>query len=405
MKIFAVLKIAFLALRRNLLRTILTMLGMIIGVGAVIATVSIGNGANSQVQAQIATLGENVVLVFSGSFTRGGAHSGWNAAGTLAVEDAMAIQREITDITAVSPEIRNGAQVASGNDNWSTTIQGEGENYLEIRAWPLEEGSMFSAVDVRAAAKVCVIGKTVADQLFPDGNCVGQVVRIKGVPFIVQGKLISKGLSLMGNDQDDVVIVPYTSSMKRLFGATMLRGVIVQAKTTKVLATVQSQITNLLRQRHKITNGRDDDFTVRTQEEIAQMANSASATIQGLLFCVACVSLVVGGIGIMNIMLVSVTERTREIGIRMAVGAHGPDILLQFLTEAVTLSIFGGGLGIALGILGSKMVAKLNGWPVITSPTSIVIAFAFSAFVGIGFGFYPAYKASKLDPIDALRYE
>jgi putative ABC transport system permease protein len=221
----------------------------------------------------------------------------------------------------------------------------------------------------------------------------------------VQGKLISKGLSLMGNDQDDVVIVPYTSSMKRLFGATMLRGVIVQAKTTKVLATVQSQITNLLRQRHKITNGRDDDFTVRTQEEIAQMANSASATIQGLLFCVACVSLVVGGIGIMNIMLVSVTERTREIGIRMAVGAHGPDILLQFLTEAVTLSIFGGGLGIALGILGSKMVAKLNGWPVITSPTSIVIAFAFSAFVGIGFGFYPAYKASKLDPIDALRYE
>ncbi len=389
-----------------MLRTILTMLGMIIGVDAVIATVSLGTGANSQVQAQIATLGENVVLIFSGNFSRGGAQSGWNGAGTLTIEDAQAIGHEVDQVQLVSPELRNGGvRITSASDNWATTIQGEGEGYLEIRAWQLEDGAMFSAVDVRAAAKVAVIGKTVADRLFPDGNVVGQVIRIKNVPFVIQGKLAPKGLSLMGTDQDDVVIVPYTSSMKRLFGGSTLRSIIVQAQSTKALATVQAQIISLMRQRHKIIPGHDDDFTVRTQQEIAQMASSAAATMQGLLLAVACVSLLVGGIGIMNIMLVSVTERTREIGIRMAVGAHGPDILLQFLTEAVTLSVLGGGLGIALGILSSRILASKMGWPAITSSSWMIIAFVFSALVGVCFGFYPAYKASKLDPIEALRYE
>jgi putative ABC transport system permease protein len=405
MKILIIFRVALRALRRNKLRTILTMLGMIIGVGAVIATVSLGDGAKSQVEAQIASMGQNVILIFSGSFTRGGVRSGFAGAGTLTVDDAFAIEREIPDVTIMSPETRGNTQIAAGNENWSTSILGEGESYLDIRQWPLAEGAMFTANDVRAAAKVAIIGKTVADQLFPDGNVIGQVLRIKNVPFIVTGQLIPKGLSVQGTDQDDFVIVPYTSAMKRLFGSTNIRGITVQASSTKALASAQEEIINLLRQRHRITPDRDDDFTVRTQEEIAQMANNASQTLRLLLLAIACVSLIVGGIGIMNIMLVSVTERTREIGIRMAVGAHGGDILLQFLTEAVALSVVGGGLGIALGTGGSKFLAKNMGWPTLTSPTWIVIAFVGSAVVGVFFGFYPAWKASKLDPIDALRFE
>jgi putative ABC transport system permease protein len=405
MKVFVIILVAARALRRNKLRTVLTMLGMIIGVGAVILMQSIGDGAKSQVEAQIASLGQNVVLIFSGSFTRGGVKSGWNNAGTLSVEDAIAIEREVPDITVISPEFRNGTQIAAGNQNWSTTIQGESADYLQIRNWALVDGAMFTPGDVRAAAKVAIIGKTVADQLYPEGDSVGKVLRIKNVPFIVVGELIPKGLSVMGSDQDDVVIVPYTSSMKRLFGGTNLRGITAQATSTKALATAQQEIIDLLRQRHRITPGHDDDFTVRTQEEIAQMANSASETIRWLLFSIACVSLVVGGIGIMNIMLVSVTERTREIGIRMAVGAHGKDILLQFLTEAVALSVVGGSLGIVMGVGCSRLIAEQLHWPTLTSPFWIMVSFFASALVGIAFGFYPAWKASKLDPIDALRYE
>jgi len=405
MKIFAILRVAARALRRNKLRTILTMLGMIIGVGAVIATVSLGNGAKAQVEAQIASLGQNVILIFSGSFTRGGVRSGWNNAGTLSVDDALAIEREIPDVTVVSPEIRSGTQIAAGNQNWSTTILGEGQDYLDIRQWPLAEGSMFTALDVRREGKVAVVGKTVADQLYPDGNVVGQVLRIKSVPFIVVGELIPKGLSVMGSDQDDVVIVPYTSAMKRLFGGSNLRGITAQASSAKALSTAQEEITDLLRQRHRITPGHDDDFTVRTQEEIAEAANSASQTMRLLLAGIACVSLLVGGIGIMNIMLVSVTERTREIGIRMAVGAHGRDILMQFLTEAVALSVAGGILGIGAGVGGAKFFAWLRQWPALTPVDWICYAFLMSAMVGIFFGFYPAWKASQLDPIDALRYE
>jgi putative ABC transport system permease protein len=405
MKLFATLKVAARALKRNKMRTILTMLGMIIGVGAVIAMVSIGNGAKSQVEAQIASLGQNVILIFSGSFTRGGVHSGGFGAGTLSVEDAQAIEREVPGVTIISPELRSGSQVVAGNQNWGTSILGEGQDYLDIRQWPLSQGSMFSEQDVRGANKVAVIGKTISKQLFPDGNVLGQILRIKNVPFVIVGELVPKGLSVMGTDQDDVVIVPYTSAMRRLFGATMLRGITVQADSASSLNEVQREITDLLRQRHRIQQGRDDDFMVRTQQEIAEAATATSKVMTALLAAIASVSLLVGGIGIMNIMLVSVTERTREIGIRMAVGAHGRDIRLQFLIEAITMSVIGGVIGILAGVGISKFLAIHNNWPTLTSPTAIIGAFLFSAVVGIVFGFYPAHKASQLDPIDALRYE
>jgi putative ABC transport system permease protein len=405
MKIFAILRVAARALRRNKLRTALTMLGMIIGVGAVIATVSLGNGAKAQVEKQIAAFGDNVVLIFAGSFTRGGVHSGWNNAGTLMVDDALDIEREVPNVTMISPELRTSTQVASADGNWGTNIQGEGADYLDIRQWPLSEGAMFTEQDVRTVAKVAIVGKTVADQLFPAGNALGQIIRIKNVPFVVVGLLVPKGLSVMGSDQDDVIIVPYTSCMKRLMGATSIRAITVRASSRSALAEVERQIVSLLRQRHRITGEHEDDFTVRTQEEITQMADQASATLRMLLAGIALVSLLVGGIGIMNIMLVSVTERTREIGIRMAVGAHGKDILMQFLTEAVALSMVGGLMGIAFGMGGSSLLAAKAGWPALTPLDWVVYAFLGSAMVGIFFGFYPAWKASKLDPIDALRYE
>ncbi len=405
MKIFATLRIALRALRRNKLRTFLTMLGMVIGVGAVIAMVSVGNGAKAQVEAQIASLGQNVVLIFSGSTSRGGVRTGWGSAGTLTIEDAEAIRKEIPQVAAASPEVRGFNQVASGNDNWYTSVLGESEDYLDIRSWPLQEGAMFTDQDVRGATKVAVVGSTTARQLYGDSSPVGQIIRIKNAPFRIVGELSSKGLSVMGSDQDDVVIVPYTSSMKRLGGGTMLRSISAQAASEKELANVQQEVVDLLRQRHRIQPGRDDDFTVRTQQEIAEAATATSKVMTVLLAAIASVSLLVGGIGIMNIMLVSVTERTREIGIRMAVGAHGRDILMQFLIEAVTLSVIGGVIGIALGVGTSKALAAYMNWPTLTSPSSIVIAFIFSAAVGIFFGFYPARKASHLDPIDALRYE
>jgi len=309
-------------------------------------------------------------------------------------------------VRVISPEVRGGAQVAAGNMNWGTNIQGEGADYLDIRQWPLDEGAMFSQADVRSANKVAIIGKTIADQLFPEGDAIGKVIRIKNVPFVVVGVLASKGFNATsGQDQDDVVIVPYSSAMKRLFGQTNIRAITVSTRRAEDLASVQAQITDLLRQRHKITPGHDDDFTVRNQQDIADAANSTTETMRALLAGVALVSLLVGGIGIMNIMLVSVTERTREIGIRMAVGAHGKDILTQFLTEAVSLSVIGGGLGIFFGVFGCKFLTATKHWPTVTPTDWIVYAFLCSALVGIFFGFYPAWKASKLDPIDALRYE
>ena len=405
MRYFVILKVAFRALRRNKLRTALTMLGIIIGVGAVIAMVGIGNGAKAQVEARIAALGQNVIMVFSGSITRGGVHTGFGGAGTLTVEDAAAIARDVPGVAAVSPEVRTGAQIMAGNNNWSTSIMGEGVDYLTIRQWDLADGAMFTEADVRAAAKVCVLGKTTADKLFPEDDPVGKIIRIKNVPVKVLGVLKRKGVSMFGSDQDDTVLVPYTTAMKRFAGVTTLRSINVQAATAEQMAEVQSGITDLLRQRHRIQPGADDDFMLRNQQELSEAMSATTEVMTALLAAIASVSLLVGGIGIMNIMLVSVTERTREIGIRMAVGARARDILLQFLIEAVALSSTGGILGILFGVGGARLITMIKEWPTLVSPESIVIAFAFSAAVGVFFGFYPARKASQLDPIDALRYE
>jgi putative ABC transport system permease protein len=405
MKPLATFRIALRALRRNKLRSTLTALGIIIGVGAVIAMVGIGTGAKSQVEAQIASLGQNVVLIFSGNFSSGGVRSGWGGAGTMTVDDADAIAREVAGVSHVSPEVRGRQQILANGLNWNTQVLGEGTDYLDIRDWPLDDGSMFTEQDVRGAAKVCIIGKTIANQLFPNEDAVGNSLRVRNFPFKILGVLAPKGLSVMGSDQDDVVIVPYTSMMKRIERRTNLNSITVQSESSAVSDKVQRDIADLLRQRHRMGPGRDDDFTIRGQQEIADAATATTRTMTVLLGAIASVSLIVGGIGIMNIMLVSVTERTREIGIRMAVGAHGRDILLQFLIEAITLSSLGGVIGILSGVGAAKLLSAVAGWPTLISITSVVVAFLFSAAVGVFFGFYPARKASRLDPIEALRYE
>ena len=405
MILFATFRIAGRALRRNILRTILTTLGIIIGVGAVIAMVAIGNGAKAQVEAQIAQMGQNVILILSGNVTRGGFSMGFGSAGTLTKDDYEALRREVPGISGVSPEVRTGAQIAAGNQNINTQVMGIGTDYAAIRSWTIASGVNFTEQDVRVAAKVALIGKTTATTLFGDDDPVGKIIRIKSAPFMIVGLLGSKGMSMMGSDQDDVVLVPYTSAMKRLTGATIFRSLNVQAANPDVVPDVQTQITSLLHQRHRIGDGKDDDFLVRTQQEISDMATATSKVMTMLLGSVVGVSLLVGGIGIMNIMLVSVTERTREIGVRLAVGARSRDILLQFLIEAVTLSLIGGLIGIGLGIVSSRLLSIEMGWRTLISPNSIVVAFAFSAAIGVFFGFYPARKAALLDPIDALRYE
>ena len=402
MRITSTLVVSFRALRRNILRSALTSLGIIIGVAAVIATVSIGNGAKAQVEGQIASLGQNIVSVIPGTFTSGGMRGGWGSASSLTPEDAQAILREVPGVVAVSPEMRDRSQVLASGLNWNTMIMGEAPDYLDIRLWALAEGAMFTEQDVRSYAKVAVIGRTVADQLFPDGDALGGTIRIRNIPFKVLGILESKGFNFFGQDQDDTVIIPYTSHLRRVTRRQYLNSIIVQAATAEQIPHIQQQITDLLQQRR---SGRDPDFTVRSQVELAQAATATSRTMTWLLGAIAGVSLVVGGIGIMNIMLVSVTERTREIGIRLAIGAHGKEIMLQFLTESVVLSVFGGTLGILTGIGASKLMTHFNGWPTLVSTNAIVIAFVFSAAVGIFFGFYPPRKAAQLDPIEALRYE
>ena len=405
MRIAPTFHVALRALRRNKMRSVLTALGIIIGVGAVIAMVGIGNGAKAQVEAQIASLGENVILIFSGSTTSSGIRTGWGSAGTLKVEDAEAIRREVPGVIGVSEEVVSTTQVAAGNQNWFTRIFGESADYFDIRQWPLADGAPFTPQDVRSANKVCVIGRTTATQIYGNESPIGQILRIKNVPFTITGVLTPKGLSPQGVDQDDIVVMPYTSAMKRVIGGTTLRNINVQMGDPGQIAAAQQQIISLLRQRHNIRPGRDDDFTVRTQQEIAETATATSRVMTVLLGAIAGVSLVVGGIGIMNIMLVSVTERTREIGVRMAVGAHGTDILTQFLIEAVTLSSVGGLIGIICGIGASRILSIYAHWPTLISISSIAIAFLFSAAVGVFFGFYPARKAAALDPIEALRYE
>jgi putative ABC transport system permease protein len=394
--------IALRALRRNTMRSVLTALGIIIGIGAVITTVSMGSGAKAQVEAQVASLGQNVIQVWPYSMSQGGMRGGFGSAQTLTAEDAEAISAEVADVDGVSPEINDRNQVLANGLNWNTSIKGESPDYPYIRSWPIGQGSMFGDQDIKTLAKVCVIGKTVAEQLFPNEDPIGQTLRIRNLPFRVVGVMSQKGFNMGGQDQDDVVIIPYTSHMRRVSRRANISSILVQANNPENLDKVKRDIEDLLTQRRK---GREPDFTVRTQEEIAATATQTSKTMTLLLGGIALVSLVVGGIGVMNIMLVSVTERTREIGIRLAIGAHGRDVLTQFLIEATLLSVLGGVLGICCGIGASELITFYFGLPTLVSPLSIVVAVGVSTMIGIFFGFYPARKAAQLDPIEALRYE
>ncbi len=387
------------------MRSLLTMLGIIIGVAAVIAMVGIGNGAQASIDAQINSLGRNVILVFSGTTTRGGVSAGAGSSPSLTEEDAVAIKNECNSISYISPILRNNGQIVFGNVNWGTTIQGTNVDFFKIRDWQISEGEYFFEQDVRAATKVCILGQTVVNQLFQNESPIGKTIRIKKIPFKVIGILNQKGQNMMGQDQDDIIIVPFTTVQKRLLGVTKNWMFIASAKSKEKILAAQNEISELLRRRHKLTDEEDNDFTIRTQTEIAETSSSISKIMTMLLGSIAGISLIVGGIGIMNIMLVSVTERTREIGIRMAIGAKRIDILLQFLIEAIAIGVVGGIIGILLGIFTSNIIAKFSGWPILVSSDSILISVVFAMLIGIFFGFYPAKKAANLHPIEALRYE
>jgi putative ABC transport system permease protein len=401
-------RISFRALRVNKMRSALTMLGIIIGVGAVITMLAVGTGARQRIGEQIASIGSNLIMVVPGSTTAGGVRMGAGTQPTLTLGDAVAIQKECPSVLYVAPVHSGVAQVVYGNQNWSTGITGTTMDMLYVRDWPLSDGRVFTEEEVRSATKVCLLGQTVVDNLFGGINPVGQIIRIKKIPFTVIGILEAKGQDPGGHDQDDTIYVPVTTAQKQLFGTQfpgMIRTIMVKAKSTEDLAAAERQINELLRQRHHIGQKQDDDFTVRNLTQMMQAAEQSTSVMTLLLGAIASVSLLVGGIGIMNIMIVSVTERTREIGIRMAIGAKTWDIRLQFIIEALILSMIGGVAGIVIGISGAKILSMLFGWLTIVSPLSIFLAFGFSGLVGIFFGFYPAYKASLLDPIDALRYE
>jgi putative ABC transport system permease protein len=387
-------------------RSALTMLGVIIGVASVIAMIALGSGARASIDEQIQSQGTNIIYVNAGSFGRGPgqARGGAGTQTNLTLEDAEAIA-QLPVVGLATPSVRTRAQVVAGNMNWSTQVEGANENFVVIRNWPIRSGSNISPRDIAIADKVCLLGDTVTRTLFPDQDPVGQVIRIKNLPFRVLGVLAPKGQGQFGDDQDDFILAPYTTVQKKLAGITHINRVTISAARADLVEEAAVQITRLMRARHRIQNPEDDDFSVRTLEEMAATRTAMAETMTLLLMSVASVSLLVGGIGIMNIMLVSVTERTREIGLRMAVGARTRDILRQFLLEAVTLSLLGGSLGILLGVGVSKGVTQGLGWPTMITTASIVVAFAFSAAVGIFFGFYPAQKAAGLDPIEALRYE
>ena len=397
--------ISLRALRRNKMRSMLTALGIIIGVASVVAMIAVGNGAQARITSQVSALGQNLLTIFAGSRKSGGVRSGLGSASALTLADADAIGREVTDVVAISPEASTTAQAIANGRNWSTTIAGESSDYLKIRDWKLASGSMFTDREVRSVAKVAVIGSKTANELFGPLNPVGQTVRVGNIPFVITGLLESKGAGMGGQNQDDRIIIPYTTAMKRITGEKYLRSINVQIGSADRMEVAQQQITSLLRQRHRLTTGRDNDFNIFNQKEIADTVNSISKIITLLLGSIAGISLVVGGIGIMNIMLVSVTERTREIGIRIAVGAQPGDIRLQFLIEAITLSLLGGIIGVLLGVGVSRLVAVFADFKAIVSVGSIILAFGVSFVIGVFFGFYPAHKAAHLDPIEALRYE
>ncbi len=402
------IKISFRALWVNKMRSALTMLGIIIGVGAVIAMVAVGAGASQKISEQISSMGSNLLIILPGSTTAGGVRMGSGSQPTLSLGDAESIQKECPAVSDVGPTLGGVAQIIFGHMNWSTGVSGTSPGMLNVRDWALSAGRPFTQQDVKSATKVALLGQTVVENLFGDQNPVGQTIRIKNVPFQVVGVLAEKGQSAQGQDQDDTVMIPVTTAQKKLFGTQfpgMVRIIMVKAKSAEDLSAAEKQITELLRQRHHIGQKQDNDFTVRNLTQIMQAAEQSSKVMTLLLGAIASVSLLVGGIGIMNIMLVSVTERTREIGIRMAIGAKTWDIRLQFIIEALTLSLIGGVMGIIIGVSTAVILSSVSGWPTVVSILSILLAFSFSGFIGIFFGFYPAYKASLLNPIDALRYE
>ena len=405
MSILMTFRIALKALNRNKMRTALTMLGMIIGVGAVITMVALGNGAQVSIEQQIQSAGTNVIMVMAGNFSSGGVRQGQGMSNTLTPDDAMAV-REVPGVQYVAEGCNQGAQIVAGNQNWFTQVQGTNVDLLAIKSWPIESGQFFTPADVTSAAKVAVIGKTVETMLFPDGiDPVGQIIRVRNQPFKIIGVLTSKGQTGVGQDQDDVIYAPFTTVQKKLRGVTYIQSMTVSAASADNIKQTADQIAAQLRVRHKIQPGDSDDFMVRTLEDIAAVRTETTRTMTALLASIAGVSLLVGGIGIMNIMLVSVTERTREIGLRLAIGARGGDVLLQFLVEAVVISLLGGSIGIGLGYGLSQGMTEFLQWPTYVSPDAVLVSFGFAAGIGIFFGFYPARKASGLDPIEALRYE
>ena len=407
MELSNTIRIAARAIRRNKIRSILTMLGVIIGVASVIAMIALGSGARAAIDEQIQSQGTNVIYVSAGSFGRGpgAVRQGAGSVSTLTLEDAQAIAQQVGMVDRVSTMVRGRVQVVSGNQNWNTSIESGNEDYVTIRNWPITSGANFTARDVLVAEKVCLLGATVVQNLFSDQDPVGQVIRVKNLPFRVVGVLAPKGQGQFGQDQDDLIVAPYTTVQKKVLGMPTIQQVLVSAVSSDAVEPAATEITQLLRQRHRISNPDDDDFTVRTVEEMAATRVEMARTMTLLLMSVASVSLLVGGIGIMNIMLVSVTERTREIGLRMAVGARTRDILRQFLAEAVGLSVVGGAVGVLVGIGASQGLTRFLAWPTTITTASILIAFAFAGAVGVFFGYYPARKAANLDPIEALRYE
>ena len=398
-------KVASQSILKNKLRTLLTMLGIVIGVGAVIVMVAVGHGAQSQIESQIKGLGTNLIMVMPGSFNGGGVSQGAGAFNRLTVEDADKVKQQSTMLAAVSPVITTRAQVIGGTGNWRTMINGVSPDYLTIRDWGLSSGEMFTDADVKSSRKVALIGATVAKNLFPDGVDVGAQIQIGHVPFTVGGVLIAKGQNAGGQDQDDVILMPYTTAQNRLSGNIRLGQILASTFNPNDIPAAQEEIKGIMRDAHRLADGADDDFTVRNQTEIAEAATKTTSVMTGLLAAIASISLVVGGIGIMNIMLVSVTERTREIGIRMAIGARGSDVLTQFLVESIVMSVMGGLVGLAIGFGGAMLLAHITGWTVSTPTSAVLIAVGFSGAVGVFFGYYPARKAAGLNPIQALRYE
>ena len=399
-------KIAFRALANNKLRAFLTMLGIIIGVASVIAMLAIGQGSKRSIQKQISEMGSNMIRIHPGAEMRGGVRQDPSSMQTLKLENYETLRDECMYLSAISPDVSASGQLISGSNNYPSSVSGVSIGYLTIRQLTVEQGEMFSEEDIRTAAKVCVIGKTIVDNLFPDGqDPIGKIIRCNQVPLRVVGVLKSKGYNSMGMDQDDVVLSPYTTVMKRLLAQTYLSGIFASALTEDMTEEAVDEITNILRREHKLKEADDDDFTIRTQQELSSMLNTTTDLMTTLLACIAGISLVVGGIGIMNIMYVSVTERTREIGLRMSVGARGIDILSQFLIESILISITGGLIGVILGCGASFIIKSVAHWPVFIQPWSVLLSFAVCTFTGVFFGWYPAKKAADLDPIEALRYE